>query len=44
MTRFGLDQDGPEVTGGLNVQQFMDQQFRKDPWSKTDDLVIMPVR
>jgi len=44
MTRFGLDQDGPDVTGGKNVQQFMDEQYARDPWEKTDDTIIMPVR
>jgi hypothetical protein len=44
MVRFGLDQDGPEVTGGRNVQQFMDEQYARDPWSKTDDMLIMPIR
>ena len=44
MTRFGLDQDGPAVTGGKNIQQFQDEQFSKDPWSKTDASIIMPVR
>jgi len=44
MTRFGLDQDGPQVTGGKNIQQFQDEQFSKDPWSKTDASIIMPVR
>ena len=39
MVRFGLDKDGPEVTGGRNVQQFMDEQYARDPWSKTDDML-----
>ncbi|KAG5186674.1 ABC1 family-domain-containing protein [Tribonema minus] len=44
MTRFALDTDGPEVTGGLNFQQFMDDQYRRDPWTDTDASIIMPVR
>ena len=42
-SRFALDQDGPEVTGGLNFQQFQDAMFKKDPWTKTVDAVVMPV-
>jgi aarF domain-containing kinase len=44
MTTISLDQDGRQVTQGLNIQQFMDTQFEKDPWSRTNDMVIMPMR
>lgn len=33
-----------QVTGGLNVQQFLDKMYKRDPWARTDDLVVMPVR
>mmetsp|Transcript_3694 Transcript_3694/g.5071 ORF Transcript_3694/g.5071 Transcript_3694/m.5071 type:complete len:273 (+) Transcript_3694:53-871(+) len=44
MTKFALDTDGPEVCGGRNIQQFMDEQYRKDPWTSTDPSIIMPIR
>ncbi len=34
MLQFALDQDGRDVTGGLNVQQFLDEQFALDPWEE----------
>ena len=40
----GLDQDGVQVTGGLNIQQFMDQLFAKDPWEDMLDVFVMPSR
>ncbi|KAG6552746.1 hypothetical protein Mapa_005694 [Marchantia paleacea] len=39
-----FDQDGRNVTDGLNLQQFMDKMFETDPWEKTGELVIMPTR
>eukprot|EP01084_Bolivina_argentea_P192329 330219_1 len=45
MTRFALDSDGPEVIGkDQNIQQFIDDQFKRDPWIQTDDSIIMPCR
>eukprot|EP01062_Namystynia_karyoxenos_P071465 TRINITY_DN66985_c0_g1_i1.p1 TRINITY_DN66985_c0_g1~~TRINITY_DN66985_c0_g1_i1.p1 ORF type:complete len:614 (+),score=244.91 TRINITY_DN66985_c0_g1_i1:82-1842(+) len=44
ISRFSLDSDGPDVTQGLNPQQFLDQQFAADPWSKTADEIVMPTR
>ncbi|KAL2629290.1 hypothetical protein R1flu_013976 [Riccia fluitans] len=39
-----FDQDGRNVTDGLNLQQFMDKMYETDPWEKTGELVIMPAR
>ena len=39
-----LDQDGREITGGLNLQQYIDRQFAKDPWQDASSLWIMPTR
>ncbi|KAL3687289.1 hypothetical protein R1sor_013598 [Riccia sorocarpa] len=39
-----FDQDGRNVTDGLNLQQFMDKMYEMDPWEKTGELVIMPAR
>ena len=39
-----LDQDGREITGGLNLQQYIDRQFAKDPWVDASSLWIMPTR
>eukprot|EP00958_Prasinococcus_capsulatus_P016247 scaffold1786_cov398-Prasinococcus_capsulatus_cf.AAC.38 len=44
MTTFGLDQDGRNVTDGLNFQQFLDKMYKQDPWSKTSDAIIIPCR
>ena len=44
MPTFGLDQDGRNVTGGLNFQQFLDKMYKKAPWSKTSDAIIIPCR
>ncbi len=27
-----------------NIQQFIDSQFKRDPWIQTDDSIIMPCR
>ena len=35
LTKFGFDSWGKEVTGGKNVQQFMDDLKRQDPWYET---------
>eukprot|EP00300_Choanocystis_sp_HF-7_P034114 c4665_g1_i1.p1 GENE.c4665_g1_i1~~c4665_g1_i1.p1 ORF type:complete len:530 (+),score=118.97 c4665_g1_i1:15-1604(+) len=44
MITFSLDRDGKDVTGGLNVQQFLDEMYRRDPWESVSELVIMPTR
>jgi predicted unusual protein kinase regulating ubiquinone biosynthesis (AarF/ABC1/UbiB family) len=44
MTQFTLDQDGKTVTGDMNIQQFIDSCYEKDPWTQTADNVIMPTR
>ncbi|ORY42369.1 ABC1-domain-containing protein [Rhizoclosmatium globosum] len=44
MCTIGFDQDGRDVTEGLNLQQFVDKCFREDPWEKTMDMLIMPCR
>jgi predicted unusual protein kinase regulating ubiquinone biosynthesis (AarF/ABC1/UbiB family) len=45
MTKFALDSDGPEVIGhGTNLQKFLEEMFEKDPWSRTDNSLIMPCR
>lgn len=44
MSVFALDRDGRDVTGGLNIQQFMDEQFAKDPWEAVNSAIIMPSR
>ncbi|KAI8617245.1 ABC1 family-domain-containing protein [Chytriomyces sp. MP71] len=44
MARVGFDQDGRQVTDGLNLQQFADKMYRIDPWEKTLDALIMPMR
>eukprot|EP01062_Namystynia_karyoxenos_P011199 TRINITY_DN13993_c0_g1_i1.p1 TRINITY_DN13993_c0_g1~~TRINITY_DN13993_c0_g1_i1.p1 ORF type:complete len:524 (+),score=130.58 TRINITY_DN13993_c0_g1_i1:87-1574(+) len=44
MTRFGLDSDGPAVTGEQDAREFFDTQYARDPWSEWDPLMIMPMR
>ena len=39
-----LDQDGRHITGGLNLQQYLDKQFATDPWEQASSLWIMPTR
>jgi len=41
LTKFGFDSWGKEVTGGKNVQQFMDDLKRRDPWSETPDNFVL---
>lgn len=41
LQRFGFDSWGKEVTGGLNVQQFMDDLKRRDPWYETPDNFVL---
>jgi aarF domain-containing kinase len=40
----GLDQDGSQVTGGLNIQQYMDKLYAQDPWDDMLDVFVMPSR
>lgn len=35
LVKFGFDSWGKEITGGKNVQQFMDDLKRQDPWHET---------
>ncbi|KAJ3246606.1 hypothetical protein HDU78_006595 [Chytriomyces hyalinus] len=44
MARVGFDQDGRQVTDGLNLQQFVDKMYKQDPWEKTLDALVMPMR
>jgi aarF domain-containing kinase len=44
MSLFALDRDGRDLTGDLNVQQFMDAQFSLDPWQSVNNAIIMPSR
>jgi aarF domain-containing kinase len=44
LARVTIDQDGRNITGGLNLQQFVDQLYASDPWVKAVDWMIMPVR
>ncbi|KAI9352863.1 ABC1 family-domain-containing protein [Obelidium mucronatum] len=44
MCRVGFDQDGRDVTDGLNLQQFVDKMYKQDPWEKTLDTLVMPMR
>ncbi len=39
-----MDQDGRHITEGLNMQQYIDKLYAKDPWDKSADYMIMPVR
>mmetsp|Transcript_21264 Transcript_21264/g.59156 ORF Transcript_21264/g.59156 Transcript_21264/m.59156 type:complete len:565 (+) Transcript_21264:296-1990(+) len=41
LVRFGFDSWGKEVTGGKNVQQFMDDLKREDPWYETPDNFVL---
>lgn len=44
VSQIAFDQDGAQVTGGMNIQQYMDRLFATDPWEETLDLFIMPSR
>eukprot|EP01065_Artemidia_motanka_P052931 TRINITY_DN968_c0_g1_i1.p1 TRINITY_DN968_c0_g1~~TRINITY_DN968_c0_g1_i1.p1 ORF type:complete len:553 (+),score=207.80 TRINITY_DN968_c0_g1_i1:73-1731(+) len=41
MTRFGYDSFGKDVTGGKNVQQFIDEMYARDPWQEVPDNLFM---
>lgn len=41
LIQFGYDTWGKEVTGGQNVQQFMDDLKSKDPWYETPDNFVL---
>jgi len=41
LVQFGYDTWGKEVTGGLNVQQFMDDLKAKDPYYETPDNYVL---
>jgi hypothetical protein len=35
MTRFGFDTFGRDLLGDKNIQQFVDECFKADPWIET---------
>ena len=39
--QFSYDSWGKDVTGGMNVQQFIDDLKTKDPWTETPDNLVM---
>ena len=39
--QFSYDSWGKDVTGGMNVQQFIDDLKTKDPWTETPDNFVM---
>lgn len=39
-----LNIDGRNVTDGLNLQQFIDKMFAIDPWEKSAEYMVMPIR
>lgn len=41
LVQFGYDTWGTEVTGGMNVQQFMDDLKAKDPYYETPDNFVL---
>lgn len=41
LAQFGFDSWGNEVTGGKNVQQFMDDLKAQDPWYETPDNFVL---
>jgi len=41
LVQFGYDTWGKEVTGGQNVQQFMDDLKAQDPWYETPDNFVL---
>ena len=43
--QFGYDSWGKDVTGGKNIQQFLDELKREDPWEEIpDNFVLAQVR
>lgn len=45
LLQFGFDSYGKDVTGGKNIQQFIDELKRDDPWEElADNLVLAQVR
>jgi aarF domain-containing kinase len=44
LARVTMDQDGRNITEGLNLQQFIDKLYNTDPWEEASDFMIMPVR
>lgn len=41
MTKFGFDTFGRELLGDKNVQEFIDEQYSKDPWEEVADNLVM---
>jgi aarF domain-containing kinase len=44
MSVVGFDQDGRDVTEGLNIQQFVDKMYAMDPWESVLDFYVLPMR
>jgi aarF domain-containing kinase len=38
---FGYDSWGKDVTGGKNIQQFLDELKREDPWEEVPDNFVL---
>lgn len=41
LLQFGYDSYGKDVTGGKNIQQFLDELKEKDPWEEVPDNFVM---
>eukprot|EP00948_MAST-09A_sp_MAST-9A-sp1_P000592 g592.t1 len=41
LMEFGFDSFGKDVTGDKNVQQFIDELYRQDPWEEVPENMIM---
>jgi aarF domain-containing kinase len=41
LIQFGYDSYGKDVTGGKNIQQFLDELKEKDPWEEVPDNFVM---
>jgi len=41
LMQFGYNSYGKDVTGNMNVQQFIDDLKKKDPWTETPDNFVM---
>jgi hypothetical protein len=41
LLQFGYDSWGKDVTGGKNLQQFIDELKQEDPWEEVPDNFVM---
>lgn len=41
LLQFGYDSYSKDITGGKNIQQFIDELKEKDPWEETPDNFVM---